>query len=78
MNIYVLLTKMKVHTYTSWARALQVRLRAERRGIKCEFVQTRTSSRKATVTSKQAEQLFMDAMHRPRCSVCDIQHNMEA
>lgn len=75
MNIYVLLTKMKVHTYTSWARALQVRLRAERRGIKLEFTQTRTSTRKATISSKQAARLFMDSMQWPRCSICDIQHD---
>ncbi len=66
MKIYVVVTEEKVHTYTSWSRATQVSLRAERRfrGQRFTVVQTVTQKRKATQSEKAiTEQLFASRIY---------------
>jgi hypothetical protein len=53
--VYVAITKSKVHAFPSWARWMEVKLRADKMGATAEWVQTRVSSRKTARPVKVLE-----------------------
>lgn len=68
MNVYVIITPTKVHTFTGWARAMEVYQRAQRMGARgLEFVSTEADRKRARKSARAIER-EIEAAFDARCN----------